>query len=228
MFLPSGMVAADMAKQTKAKTAALSRIKKYEDRYREVLDAAAIVFADKGYHGASIQDISSQLGIRQASLYYYASSKEELLEVVCELGAADFVKFAVLVRDSDTSLQEKITSIISKHLESIRRIPNYVQVFINCRHHLPQASRRKIGKYAREYESLIEEILLDGIKNGEFRGDLNGRIATLALLGMCNSVPRWLRSEKKIKVRQTARQFSEIFLMGINSDCFGENQDEGT
>lgn len=213
-----------MAKHTKAKSAALSRIKKYEDRYREVLDAAAAVFADKGYHGASIQDISNQLGIRQASLYYYASSKEELLEVVCEVGAADFVEFAVLVKDSDASLEEKIASIISKHLESIRRIPNYVQVFINCRHHLPQSSRRKIGKYAREYESLIEEMLSEGIKTGEFRSDLNSRITTLALLGTCNSVPRWLRSEKKIRVRQIAEQFSEIFLTGIRTDVPEDNQ----
>jgi len=217
-LLSNGIVTADMTKQTKAKSAALSRIKKYEDRYREVLDAAAVVFADKGYHGASIQDISNKLGIRQASLYYYASSKEELLEVVCELGAADFVKFAESVRDSDSGFREKISSIICNHLESIRRIPNYVQVFINCRHHLPPASRRKIGEYAREYESLIEDILSGGVKSSEFRSDLNSRIATLALLGMCNSVPRWLRSEKKIRVKQIAKEFSEVFLVGIKTD----------
>jgi len=222
------MVTTDMTKQAKAKSAALSRIKKYEDRYREVLDAAAVVFADKGYHGASIQDISNKLGIRQASLYYYALSKEELLDVVCELGAADFVEFAESIKNSDTSLREKVTSIFSRHLESIRRIPNYVQVFINCRHHLPPASRRKIGNYAREYESLIEEILLEGVKNGEFRSNLNGRIATLALLGMCNSVPRWLRSEKKIRVKEIAAQFSEIFLVGIETGISDETKPNNT
>ena len=40
-------------------------------RLSEVVDAAAKVFARRGYHGASTQDIADVLGIRQASLYYY-------------------------------------------------------------------------------------------------------------------------------------------------------------
>ena len=42
---------------------------KWENRYREVLDAAAIAFAEKGYLGASTRDIAERLGIRAASLY---------------------------------------------------------------------------------------------------------------------------------------------------------------
>ena len=50
-------------------------------RASEVLDAAAKVFARRGYHGAATQDIADVLGIRQASLYYYIPSKEVALEV---------------------------------------------------------------------------------------------------------------------------------------------------
>ena len=49
---------------------------KWESRYREVLDAAAIAFAENGYLGASTRDIAERLGIRAASLYYYLPSKE--------------------------------------------------------------------------------------------------------------------------------------------------------
>jgi TetR/AcrR family transcriptional regulator, cholesterol catabolism regulator len=47
-----------------------------------IIDAAAQVFADRGFHGASIQDIADVLGIRQASLYYDFLSKEVALEEV--------------------------------------------------------------------------------------------------------------------------------------------------
>ena len=40
--------------------------------------AAATVFAEKGFHGASTRDIAERLGIKQASLYYYFDSKQEL------------------------------------------------------------------------------------------------------------------------------------------------------
>ena len=60
-------------------------------RAPEIIEAAARVFAERGYHGASTQDIADVLGIRQASLYYYFPSKEVALEVVCTLGVEEFV-----------------------------------------------------------------------------------------------------------------------------------------
>ena len=54
-------------------------------RMAEVFDAAAAVFAEKGYHGTSTKDIADRLGLQQGSLYYYFASKEEALRKVCEL-----------------------------------------------------------------------------------------------------------------------------------------------
>jgi AcrR family transcriptional regulator len=64
---------------------------RWERRYREVLDAAAAVFAEKSYAGASTRDIAERLGVRQASLYYYFPSKEAALAAICELGVKDFI-----------------------------------------------------------------------------------------------------------------------------------------
>ena len=64
---------------------------RWERRYREVLDAAAAVFAEKSYAGASTRDIAERLGVRQASLYYYFPSKESALAAICELGVKDFI-----------------------------------------------------------------------------------------------------------------------------------------
>ena len=43
-------------------------------RTEEIIEAAAQVFAERGFHGATTQDIADVLGIRQASLYYYFPS----------------------------------------------------------------------------------------------------------------------------------------------------------
>ena len=52
---------------------------------------AATAFAEKGYLGASTNDIADRLGVRQASLYYYFPSKEAALAAICELGVKDFI-----------------------------------------------------------------------------------------------------------------------------------------
>jgi len=204
-----------MVKQTKAKTAALSGLKKYELRYRKVLDAAAAVFAEKGYHGTTTKNIADKIGIRQASLYYYASSKEELLEGVCEIGMEGFLESAQHINKTERRPQDKIRLVFFEHLAPLWRQPNYMQVFLSCRKHLPRQSRHKIGEQARNYEELIESILRDGVDAGELRADLDCRLTTLALLGLCNSAPQWVKKQRGLKVEQIAQQFSDIFLTGI-------------
>ena len=63
-------------------------------RSEEIIDAAARVFAERGYHGTSTQAIADVLGMRQASLYYYFPSKEAALEEVCARGTDGFVELA--------------------------------------------------------------------------------------------------------------------------------------
>ena len=64
---------------------------KRDRRRAEMLDAAATVFARKGYFAATMQDIAEIVGVRSASLYYYFGSKEAALEEVCRLGGRAFV-----------------------------------------------------------------------------------------------------------------------------------------
>jgi AcrR family transcriptional regulator len=70
--------------------APITRLRPAPKRDQEITDAAAKVFAERGFHGATTQDIADQLGIRQASLYYYFSTKDEALERVCLKGAEGF------------------------------------------------------------------------------------------------------------------------------------------
>ena len=59
-------------------------------RAPQIIEAAARVFAERGFHGATTQDIANVLGIKQASLYYYFTSKEAALELVCLKGVEGF------------------------------------------------------------------------------------------------------------------------------------------
>ena len=72
-------------------------------RTAEIVAAAAKVFARRGYHGASTQDIADVLGIRQASLYYYFESKEAALEAVCTEGMRDYALRAQRIHRSHDS-----------------------------------------------------------------------------------------------------------------------------
>ena len=65
---------------------------------------------------------------------------------------------------------------------------DYICVFMRHRHELPDGPRHAIAALAHDYQNLIEQLFVEGIASGEFRADLNPQLATLALLGLCNSV----------------------------------------
>jgi TetR/AcrR family transcriptional regulator, cholesterol catabolism regulator len=163
---------------------------RWERRYKEVLDAAATAFAQKGYLGASTKEIADALGVRQATLYYYFPSKEAALAAICELGVKSFIENLRAILTQQIPSAEKLRAAIANHLLPLRAHPeaDYIRVFLRHRHELPDEPRHTVAALARTYQALIEQLFVEAIAAGEFRADLDSRLATLAMLGLCNSV----------------------------------------
>lgn len=184
-----------------------------QKRRREIVDAAARVFAERGYHGASTQDIADLLGMRQASLYYYFDSKETALEEVCALGTAGFVERAEAIVKNGETAERRLGQLIAGHIAPLNDRADYMRTFLNERKWLPMESRRRIGRMSRRLEAIFERVIRDGIRAGEFRTDLNPRLTTLALLGMMNAVPDWYDREG-MPLDRVAELFAELAIKG--------------
>jgi TetR/AcrR family transcriptional regulator, cholesterol catabolism regulator len=183
-------------------------------RAPQIIEAAARVFAERGFHGATTQDIADVLGIRQASLYYYFSSKEAALELVCLKGVEGFFEAAKAIAARPESARERLSLLINSHLSPLLDRADFVKVFLNERQHLPTESRRRIGRWSRGLERIFEEVIQDGIARREFRADLDARLATLAILGMCNAASSWQRKENA-SVPRISREFAKLLVDGI-------------
>jgi len=196
------------------KGAASGPRRKTHGRSPEIIDAAARVFAERGYHGASTQDIADVLGIRQASLYYYLPSKEAALEIVCTRGVEDFYKAAKAIAAGPGTPQEKLTSLIRAHVTPILDRRDFVKVFLTQRQFLPDERRRRIGKLAREIEQIFETVVQQGMRSGQFCSRLNPRLTSLAILGMANAVVLWYGKET-FSIEQIGSEFSALVLQGL-------------
>ena len=186
-------------------------------RTPEIVEAAARVFAERGFHGATTQDIADVLGIRQASLYYYFPSKEAALELVCARGVEGFLEAAAVIAAGPESAAEKVKRLILAHLAPLRDRPDFVRVFHNERRHLPPASRRRIAQSVRAYERVIEEVIKAGIRSGEFRADLDPHLVAFGLLGMIKSVAGWFDKESNKKIDRIVDEFFAMAIRGIGA-----------
>lgn len=192
-------------------------------RAPQIIEAAARVFAERGFHGATTQAIADVLGIRQASLYYYFSSKEAALELVCLKGVEGFFEAAKIIAARPESARKRLTLLISSHLSPLVDRADFVKVFLNERQHLPGESRRRIGRWSRGLERIFEDVIKEGVAKGEFRSDLDPRMATLAILGMCNAASSWHRKEDA-DVAQVAAQFARLVIDGVGKRASAHRQ----
>ena len=183
-------------------------------RKPEIIEAAARVFAERGFHGTATQDIADRLGIRQASLYYYFPSKEAALEQVCLKGVEGFFEAAKLIAESPAGARERLSLLINSHLSPLADRGDFVKVFLNERQHLPTESRRRVGRWSRGLEKIFETVIREGVAAGEFRADLNPRLAALAVLGMCNAAASWYRKEN-IGIAMLSVEFSRLVVDGL-------------
>lgn len=182
-------------------------------RSREIVDAAARVFAERGYHGATTQDIADLLGMRQASLYYYFPSKEAALEEVCALGTAGFIETAEAIVKGGGSAEERLRRLLYAHIAPLGDRADYMRTFLNERKWLPTESRRRIGRMSRRLEQLFERVVREGLRNGEFRKDVDPRLAVLAMLGMMNAVAGW-RDREDVPLERISDAFADLVLSG--------------
>ncbi len=198
---------------------ALPSTRRHASRRRrapQIIEAVARVFAERGFHGATTQDIADVLGIKQASLYYYFSSKEAALELVCLRGVEGFFEAAKAIAARPESARKRLALLINSHLSPLVDRADFVKVFLNERQHLPTESRRRIGRWSRGLERIFEEVIKEGIARGEFRAALDPRMATLAILGMCNAVSSWQRKENA-DVAQISAEFARLVIDGIGT-----------
>ena len=186
-------------------------------RAAEILAAAAKVFARRGYHGASTQDIADVLGIRQASLYYYFESKEAALEAVCAAGVEDYALRALRIERGPGGASEKVAKLVFQHLAPMAERLEFTQAFLRERRFLPDPARRRIRALERRYERIIRRVIEHGIDSGEFRSDLDSRMATLALLGLGNSAAIWYGREPGATLERITSNYVDLLVRAFRN-----------
>ena len=109
---------------------------------------------------------------------------------------------------------ETLAGLIRAHMVPILDRGNFVRVFLTQRQFLPNRSRRRVGKWSRGLEKIFETVIRDGMRKGEFRGDLDPRLTTLAILALANGVSSWYGKEDA-SMERIGSEFVSLVLDGL-------------
>ncbi|HEV7823912.1 MAG TPA: TetR/AcrR family transcriptional regulator [Mycobacteriales bacterium] len=161
-----------------------------QSRRDEILGIAVGLFASRGYHGVSMDDIGGAAGVTGPALYHHFAGKEAMLiaalvPVSEGLRAGGRAKVAAAQGDEDA-----LEALVDFHVEFALDNPAVISVQLNELDRLPDESRRLIRRLQREY---VEEwvTVLTRIRTG-LTPDA-ARVCAHAAFGLMNSTP-FLRS----------------------------------
>lgn len=101
---------------------------KASERRATILAVAKVLFADKGYHGVSVDEIARRLGVSPAILYRHFASKEALYEAVLNEMAQRRESYVVVVVQSDGSFNEVLRHITRIYVDSVADDPDYLRM----------------------------------------------------------------------------------------------------
>jgi len=181
----------------------------------DIVSAAAKVFRTKGYHAATVRDIAEEVGILKGSLYHHFASKEELLYLVVKEPIAQMYRAIAEIAAADSAATEKLRRAISAHLEAFDRHYPHLFVYLREREAVKRRFREMIGFSPKEYYRCWQQILREGVENGEFRPDFDIQVTSYGLLGMLNWSCEWYDPQGRLTIKEVAEEFTALALAGI-------------
>jgi len=192
-----------------------SHTDKYQQQHHHAVCAAASVFAEKGFHGATTKDIADRMGIKQGSLYYYFKSKEDALGEVCLFGIEDYVQRMEHIAASDQPFEAKLMATITSHLSSYREKNEALKVHNDERLYLPKEKRTKLKRLGSSYRQSLEGIFEEGVKSGVLRSSLDCHFAAQSVIGICNGWGDIIVHDPDLNLFDTIQKCTDLLLNGF-------------
>jgi AcrR family transcriptional regulator len=152
-----------------------------EEKRRIILAAAVRVFAHKGFHTSRVGDIAEEAGVAHGLLYHYFSSKDEVLETIFRENWGILIERIHAVERSDEPAREQLRHVAAILLRTWRHEPDVVRVLVREIARSPELQQR-IGELVKPIQA-IQRIIEHGQQTGEFRADLDPRLAATVFYG---------------------------------------------
>lgn len=198
---------------------------RFDRRLAQILDFATEVFADKGYDGASMRDLSRLSGISLAGLYYYFRSKENLLYFIQQHTFATIVERLRQRLASSSDPEARIRLFIHNHVEYSVAKQKAMKVLSHEDDVLKDSYGVELASIKREYYricvGLVDDLAkAEGLKSvgvTATRG-IGTRTAVMGLFGMMNWLYTWYNPRVDPDAKVLAREMSDVFLQGIRGE----------
>jgi len=184
-----------------------------EDVRERILLAAEKLFAERGFNGVSVQEITEMAGVNKAMVYYYFQSKLSLYRELLKVGLQS-VKHALDEAIKQTTVEQRLRTYLTTYYEVVAARPLLARlVYREVLGYGSQCDPDLPGQLSI-YIKRLQEIINEGQRLGELK-PLDAMLTAYSLFGMSNIfVTAHIAGSKALDVPVTVEHIVQLFLHG--------------
>ncbi|BDH62520.1 TetR family transcriptional regulator [Ureibacillus massiliensis 4400831 = CIP 108448 = CCUG 49529] len=191
-------------------------MKRNKPKYKQIIDAAVIAIAENGYHQAQVSKIAKQAGVADGTIYLYFKNKEDIFISVFQEKMAVFVENLKEIIQQGKSSTEKLSQMIDNHFQVLANDHHLATVTQLELRQSNKELRVKINTILKEYLKLLDEILIEGMTNGEFDPTMDVRVARQMVFGTIDeNITTWVMNEFRYDLVEIAPKVRKLLLKGL-------------
>ncbi|WP_068674564.1 TetR/AcrR family transcriptional regulator [Oceanobacillus sp. Castelsardo] len=191
-------------------------MKNNRPKYYQIIEAAVKVIAENGFHGSQVSKIAKAAGVADGTIYLYFKNKEDILITMFKEKMGQFIERTVTQINKKKDANEKLFALIEMHFTQLSEDRNLAIV---TQLELRQSNyqlRLEINSVLKPYLTVIDTILMEGIKDNLFRDDLKIPLVRQMIFGTLDEiVTNWVMKDCKYDLTAETEQVHQLLLGGI-------------
>jgi len=180
----------------------------------DILDAAAQVFRQKGFHGASMSDIAAAVNLQKASLYHHVTSKQEILLDLLDRALVMLTEQIAVIASQQIPADQKLRHMINAYLLALSKNVDLTAVLLFEHRSLDKKSHARHVPHRDKFERLWRDVINEGVRTGLFTYP-DTSLAVRALMGIMNWTLTWYNPEGPKSIEKIADQYADLFFNGL-------------
>lgn len=196
-------------------------VKDPEIRRTEIMDAAMLLFMEKGYANTTTQDIVDKVNISRGLLYYHFKNKEDILYCLVERYSEKLLRdIHVIVNDDDKTAIEKIRAFIDATIISTDNVSaegTELQKTVDLeenRYMLDKLSHKLIEKLTIYFERIINQGISEKVFSVKYPSETAEFLMT-AYVFVSNNIG--IKTSKKEPVKDYLNAFKIMLEQNLNT-----------
>lgn len=192
---------------------------KAAERRASILAVAKVLFADRGYHGVSVDEIAKRLGVSPAVLYRHFDSKDALYEAVLNEIACHRESYVEAALSGPDDFASVLTRMAHVYIESVARDPDYLKMEMHSVLEGSAATQQFFESRWKSFSDYIEVSMQEMVPAGKVN-KVNPRIASLMFQGMIREAlyAKCIYQSaryKEIRLSDLTEQLIRLFLVAV-------------